>query len=456
MPATTTANTDPKAWFVDGRFGAFLHWGIYSHSGKEASWGLQRGLQSYADYDRYKSVFEADLYDPFEWARQLREAGIRYATLATKHHDGFSLWDTAFSDYKVTNTPAGRDMLAPYVEALRKEGLRVGFYYSLLDWHHEQFPIDSVHPLARRREDARNPMAPRPLAEIEEMNKTRDMRIYAEFMRNQVRELLTNYGQIDLMWFDYTYDIPVPGQMLHERWLGKGAKDWESEKLYSLARELQPNMLIDNRLGLSKDSGFQPDFDTPEQFVPQSRAKMSRQTTPQETCVVFSDQWAYSSTARRFNPEWESAQIVQTLIHLVSVGSNLLLGVGPTARGKLGDRSRDELEAYAEWMSLHSRSIYGCGPSHFDPPADARLTQRGDRLYVHLFAWPFRHVHLPGLEGKIRHAQLLHDGSDVKIADFGWNYLNIEKFRDEGMVTLELPFEKPNVIVPVIEIFLNT
>ena len=158
MNGAFSETSDPKAWFVHDRFGAFLHWGIYSHSGKEASWGLQRGLQSYADYDRYKTVFEADLYDPFEWARQLREAGIRYATLATKHHDGFSLWDTEYSDYKVTNSPAGRDMLAPYVEALRKEGLRVGFYYSLLDWHHEQFPIDSVHPLARRREDAKNPM----------------------------------------------------------------------------------------------------------------------------------------------------------------------------------------------------------------------------------------------------------------------------------------------------------
>ena len=107
MNRAISENSDPKAWFVHDRFGAFLHWGIYSHSGKEASWGLQRGLQSYADYDRYQSVFEADLYDPFEWARQLRDAGIRYATLATKHHDGFSLWDTAYSDYKVTNTPAG-------------------------------------------------------------------------------------------------------------------------------------------------------------------------------------------------------------------------------------------------------------------------------------------------------------------------------------------------------------
>ncbi|BCP52370.1 alpha-L-fucosidase [Kaistia sp. 32K] len=455
MSTAAALDADPKAWFVHDRFGVFLHWGIYSHSGKEASWGLQRGLNTYADYDRYQSVFEGDLYDPYEWARLLRQAGIRYAILATKHHDGFSLWDTAYSDYKITNSPAGRDVIAPYVDALRKEGIKVGLYYSLIDWHHEQFPIDSVHPLCRTREDPKTPMAPRPLAEIEEMNKTRDMTIYAEFMRNQVRELLTNYGKIDLMWFDYSYEIPVPGQVIHERWMGKGAKDWESEKLHALARELQPDMVINNRLGLPKESGILPDFDTPEQFIPQSRKKMSAQTIPQETCIVFSDQWAYSSTARAFNYEKEAAQIVQTLIHLVSVGSNMLYGIGPTARGRFNDRAMAELDVYAKWMDLHSRSIYGCGPSQFDPPTDARLTQNGNRLYVHLFAWPFRHVHLPGLEGKIRHAQFLHDGSDIKIADFGWNYLNIEKFRDDGMVTLELPHERPDAVVPVIEIFLK-
>jgi alpha-L-fucosidase len=237
---------EKKAWFVHDRFGMFVHWGLYALPARH-EWVKSREELNDADYQRYFDHFDPDLYHPREWARRAKAAGMKYVVLTTKHHDGFCLWDTKATDFKVPNTPYGRDLLGPFVDAFRAEGLRIGFYYSLIDWHHPDFTVDPRHP-QRNHADALK------------INEGRDMHHYAAFMREQVRELLTEFGQIDIMWFDFSYPQWKLGELV-----GKGHRDWESEKLVRLVRELAPDIIINNRLDLA---GLQPDIVTPEQYMP--------------------------------------------------------------------------------------------------------------------------------------------------------------------------------------------
>ncbi len=180
------------SWFTHDRFGMFIHWGLYSLPARH-EWIKSREKISEEHYDLYFEHFNPDLYDPKEWARQAKAAGMKYVVMTAKHHEGFCMWDSQYTDYKCTNTPAGRDLIKEYVDAFRAEGLHIGFYYSLIDWHHPDFTIDPIHP---RRDDAN----------AKELN-ARDgiCTRYAEYMRNQVTELLTNYGKIDILWFDFSY-----------------------------------------------------------------------------------------------------------------------------------------------------------------------------------------------------------------------------------------------------------
>ena len=188
---TTRKTPGDTEWFVHDRFGMFIHWGLYSMPARH-EWVKSREEIPEEKYDKYFKYFNPDLFDPKDWARKAKEAGMKYAVLTTKHHEGFCMFDSKYTDYKCTNTPAGRDIVREYVDAFRAEGLRIGFYYSLIDWHHPDFPIDPIHP---RRDDK----------DAYEQSKGRDMHKYAEYMRNQVEELLTNYGKIDILWFDFSY-----------------------------------------------------------------------------------------------------------------------------------------------------------------------------------------------------------------------------------------------------------
>jgi len=427
FPAATAGDT---SWFVQDRFGMFIHWGLYALPARH-EWVKSRELIDDAHYQPYFDHFNPDLFNPREWARAARAAGMRYFVITTKHHDGFCLWDSAFTDYKATNTPWGKDLIAEVVEAFRAEGLRVGFYYSLIDWHHPHFPIDIFHPLRDR-------------ADAAELNKGRDMRIYAEYMRNQVTELLTRYGPVDVMWNDFSY----PGRD-YKGMPGKGHADWESDKLYALIRSLAPKIILNNRLDLPD---VPADIHTPEQFQPTEWVKVDGQPVVWEACQTLSGSWGY----HRDESSWKSPeQLVRMLVNTVALGGNLLMNVGPTARGILDDRAVAALQVYADWSRVHARSIYGCTASDFTPPTDVRYTQNGKRLYAHLFAWPFRHLDLPGLAGKVEYAQLLNDGSEVSFKEAG-NERNWDEQRlTPGSVLFYLPVEKPRVTVPVLEIFLK-
>lgn len=424
-PEPTAGKTD---WFVNDRFGMFIHWGLYALPARH-EWVANREETGEADYRKYFDHFDPDLFDPAGWARAARAAGMKYVVLTAKHHEGFCLWDSRFTDYKATRTPAGRDLLKEVMEAFRSEGLKTGLYYSLLDWHHPHFPIDGMHPLRNH---------PR----VKEMNKKRDVRNYARYMRDQIEELLTGYGQIDVLWMDFSYPWDkTPG------FRGKGHRDWESEALLKLVRRLQPEIMVNNRLDLT---GAKADFHTPEQVQPTEWVKVDGKPVVWEGCQTFSGSWGY----HRDETSWKSpAQLVQMLIQHVSCGGNLLMNVGPTARGILDSRALDALGVYRDWIRLHGRSIYGCTQSRFKAPSDVRFTQNGSRLYAHLFAWPFQRLHLPGLAGKVRYAQLLNDASEIKmevVKDRRW------VAPGPGTLTLNLPVTQPPVTVPVVELFLNS
>lgn len=424
-------------WFDAARFGLFVHWGLYTLPARQ---GGDNGLTEWVRYNerltddayrRYFERFDPDLFDPRAWARAARAAGMRYAVLTAKHHDGFCLFDSALTDFKSTNTPAGRDLVQEFLDAFRAEGLRVGLYYSLLDWHHPDFTLDGLHP---QRDD----LAARA------RNVERDFGRYVEYLHGQVRELLTRYGTIDVLWFDFSYAERDYGWSR-----GKGHEDWHSETLLRLIRELQPDVLVNNRLDL-------PDFDftTPEQVQPLVWPEHGGKRVRWEACHTLNGTWGYA----RDNAEWKSADLlVRLLIDTVSKGGNLLLNVGPDGRGAWPAEATERLGAVGVWARRHERSFRGCTASPFVAPADTRLTQNGHRVYVHLFAWPMGHVHLPDLGGKVDYAQFLHDASEVRFHEtFGTSEHNAMETRvPPGTLTLELPSRRPDVLVPVIELFLK-
>ncbi len=427
MP-TPKPSTGESAWFTSARFGMFIHWGLYALPARH-EWVKSREKLTDEHYQAYFDNFNPTLYDPEEWARTAWEAGMRYVVLTTKHHEGFCLWDSQFTEYKATNTPYGEDLLTPFVEAFRAQGFRIGFYYSLIDWHHPDFPIDVFHPL-RRREN------------VAELNAGRDIRKYAEYMRNQVRELLTNFGTVDILWFDFSYP-----KLAYKGLPGKGREDWESEKLAALVRELQPNVLLDNRLDLPEAA----DIYTPEQIQPTEWVRVDGEPVVWEACQTFSGSWGY----HRDEESWKSpGQLIRMLVNTVACGGNLLMNVGPTARGTWDSRAIDALEVYRDWMKLHADSIYGCTQSEFEAPQDCRLTQKGNKVYVHVFAWPFKYLFLKGMGGRVAYAQLLHDGSEVGMDDVPeWQRQHLKE--DESTLVLTLPVKKPDVVVPVIELTLG-
>ncbi|MBV9279169.1 MAG: alpha-L-fucosidase [Chloroflexi bacterium] len=415
-------------WFVHDRFGLFIHWGIYAVAARH-EWVKQRERMTDEQYRPFFDHFEPDLYDPRVWAQEARNAGMRYLVVTTKHHDGFCLWESALTDYTAAHTPWGKGVLVPMVDAFRAESLRIGFYHSLLDWHHPQFPIDGLHPQAE---------------DLALRGSPRDIARYREYLFGQVRELLTKFGRIDLMWFDFSYP------QLDWGWArGKGKEDWRSDDLTALVRQLQPHILVNDRLEVGGD------VKTPEQYQPVGWVEVGGNRAVWEGCQTLNGSWGYD----RDNLDWKPAgMLIRLLIDSVSKGGNLLLNVGPNGRGEMEPRAIERLRAIGEWMRLHARSIYGCTAADHTPPPDCRYTRRGNRLYLHLFTWPFRHVHLPGLAGEVEYAQLLNDASEIKrrIIEPGQEVQNMTIGNiPAGTLTLELPIQPPPVEVPVIELFLR-
>lgn len=435
-------------WWTDARFGMFIHWGIYAEAAR-GEWVKTTEEMSKEKYRKYFDIFNPDLYDPAEWAKAAKEAGMKYVIITSKHHDGFCLWDSEYTDYKVTNTPYGRDLLKSFVEAFRNEGIRVGFYYSGPDWHHPKYPVNHgslIHPL-RNRED------------VADLNKERDLGQYMEYMQNQIKELLTGFGRIDLFWSDYGSDVTAGGN---------------EDDLVKLIRGLRPGVIMNDRLfnpDLLSGWGWRWDYRSPEQTIPGQWIEMEGQRVPWEVCHTLNGSWGYRrnvGVTDRYG--WKSSeQLITLLIEIVSKGGNLLLNVGPTARGKFDKNTMERLEAIGEWMEYHSRSIYGCtaAPEEFKAPENCLLTYNPElnRIYIHILKWPTRRFHLDKyFIGRVKHARFLHDASEIQFLDgqghWDWVWTGDVENRSErtgimNTLTMQLEIEKPDVEIPVIELFLE-
>ncbi len=387
-------------WMMNDRFGMFIHFGLYSIPAR-GEWVRSYEAISVEDYEQYFNSFDPIDYDPKKWAQLAKKAGMKYAVMTTKHHDGFCLFDSQYTDYKATNTPAGRDLIKEYVDAFRQEGIKVGLYYSLLDWHHPDFPAyeDEHHPMRGKEE-------------YKHQNGEHFER-YIEYYHAQVRELLTNYGKIDLLWFDFSY-----GEMSGEK--------WGATRLMEMVRELQPDIIIDNRLGghIKADHPeiYAGDYISPEQIIPpRCITDSSGEALAWEACITLNGGWGYSSCDHNYK---HTRDVIHLLIECVSKGGNLLLNVGPDAKGNIPPESVNILTEVGQWMEKNAASVYGCGAADYPKPEWGRLTQKGNKLYAHVYECSLGIVVINDVDKKVKQARLLHDGSEADITPpwFAFHY----------------------------------
>lgn len=381
-------------WFMQDRFGMFIHWGLYAIPGR-GEWVHSDEQITQSVYQKYFDEWNPKRYDPVKWAKLAKAAGMKYAVLTTKHHEGFCLFDSAYTEYKSTNTKCGRDLVREYVDAFRAEGIKIGFYYSLLDWHHPDYPAfgDMYHP-DRANESYKG--------------KEHHFDHYLTYMHNQVRELMTNYGKIDLLWFDFSYE-------------GHMGEEWKGSELVHMVRELQPEIIMNGRLEANGESYgsvmtdepniFSGDFACPEMIIPPYGLRTpSGREIPWEACFTLNNNWGYTPNDKHYK---NSAQIIKKLVECTSKNGNMIVNISPDAMGEIPKKQVQILEEVGEWMKENSESIYGCRMSEFEKPEWGRYTQNGNKLYAHIMEESIGAICLPGVKGRIKKARRLSDGYEM-------------------------------------------
>ena len=418
-------------WFTAARFGMFIHWGLYAIPAR-GEW--YRGSQKIKtdEYMKYFEEFNPTEYDPVSWAKAAKDAGMKYAVFTAKHHDGFCLFDSKLTDFKSTNTPAKRDLLAEYVDAFRAEGLGVGIYYSIIDWNHPDYPHyeDAIHP---RRGDE------------EYKDYKYDFDKYLKYMHGQVEEICTNYGKIDILWFDYSYD-DLCGEA------------WKATELIKMVRSKHPDVIIDNRLEGTSESSlltgepnyFSGDYISPEQLLPPiGFFDKNGNRLPWEACVTMNEHWGYSSTDKNFK---SSKMIIKKLVECVSKGGNLLLNVGPDAKGRIPEESLDRLADVGKWMRNNGASIYNCGYAEMDKPEWGRVTRNEKKLYLHVMEECIGLVPILGVSGdEIAKVRLLSDGSELSTI----NDWRTQHYEGVVFVDIGVNYELHDGVSTVIEVTLK-
>lgn len=419
-------------WFMDDRFGMFIHWGLYSIPAC-GEWVMSEKEMTVEQYQPYFEQFNPVDYQPQKWAQLAKAAGMQYAVLTAKHHDGFCLFDSALTDYKATNTKAGRDLVREFVEAFREAGLKVGLYFSLIDWHHPDFPKygDRQHPM-RNNQTYKDEVI--------------DFERYLKYMHGQVRELVTNYGKLDLLWFDFSYD-----DMAGEK--------WKATELIKMVRQYQPDVIIDNRLeGAGDNHGsivtenpliYSGDFASPEQIIPPKGVCDEKgNPIPWELCATMNNHWGYCN----YDHQYKSAEmLVRKLVECVSKGGNMILNVGPDAKGNIPRESVKILKEIGKWMEKNGESIYQCGISSLEKPDWGRYTQRGKTIYAHIYETPLGALPLYGVKPEqLDKVTYLADGSEVKRGE-AWNtalYQDVAfvSFGENPVFTYPLPDKKDTVL----------
>lgn len=393
-------------WFDTARFGMFIHWGHSSQQGIELSWPMVGGNaalpeadMTVAEYQSSAATFNPTNWDPVSLARTVKSLGMQYAVFTTKHHDGYAMFDTKTSDFGVMHSPYGRDIVREFVDAFRAEGLRIGLYFSLIDWHHPDYPAfkdeDKPYRFGRSRPPSDEQWAR-----------------FIDVMFEQVRELLTNYGQIDVLWFDGGWE--------------RKPEQWKAKELEALARELQPGILLNDRLPTVGD------FETPEQFVP---AQAPAETW--ETCVTLNESWAYNPN----DTAWKSPRkLVHTLCEVAGRGGNLLLNVGPMGDGSLMPEQRSILGAMQRWLASNQQSIVGTEPGLEPWQFYGPSTKRGSTTYLHLLMRPYETVTVRGVPiKKVKSVRVVSSGRDL---DFTTRCAILDQWFNPnplGEVTIEVP-----------------
>jgi len=411
-----------RTWFDGAGLGMFVHWDPASQAGLEVSWPMVGGVFSLPHcqsvtpeaYWSQAATFDPQAWDPADLAHRARAAGMRYVVFTTRHHAGYSMWDTAQDDHKITNSPYGRDLLADLVVALRAEGLRVGLYYSLSDWHHPDYPPFATEDLPYRFD--RMTVATDDQAER-----------YRAYMMAQLRELLTNYGPIDVLWFDGQWERPAP-------W-------WHADEIAALAQSLQPGILINDRLP------GHGDFVTPEQFVPPQPLEGRW-----ESCETINGSWGWNPD----DPNLKSAlQLVTTLCETVGRGGNLLLNISPRGDGSLPPEQLERLDAITTWMERHHQAVHdvepGLEPWQFYGPS----TRAGSIIYLFAVLRPAEGITVRALPvRRVRSIRVL--GTDQPLAFHTRAGVLDQLLEDpEGEVFIEVPAEVLDPLVTVLMIELS-
>jgi len=419
-------------WWRDARFGMFIHFGAYAVPAR-GEWVKSNERLTTEQYQVWVDAFHPDDYDPVKWARIAKAAGMKYAVMTAKHHDGFCLFDSRLTDYDIARNMPGRDLVREFLDAFRAEGLKVGLYYSVIDWHHPDYPNVGNHPMRDNREWAAG----------KQFNWDR----YLAYLHGQVEELVTRYGRLDILWFDYSFD-------------DYSGEKWKAADLVAMVRRNQPGVILNNRLvvnaGVSTEgrevTGF-GDFETPEQGIPAVPLQdRYGNPIPWETCLTLNNNWGYHAA----DSDWKSPEtVVHALVECVSKNGNLLLNVGPNARGEIPEPSVAILTEVGKWMQRHGESIYGCGASEFARPEWGRFTQRGNLLYAHWMYPRIGAVNLPGFADKVKMARLLMDGSELPTSTSWWGDSGAGNFYINVKSPTYHTFERPDEIDTVIRIDLK-
>jgi len=414
----TSANIEARSEFQDAKFGLFIHWGVFSILG-DAEWAMNNQNIHVKDYTRLEHFFYPTEFDAHEWVSMAKNAGMKYITLITRHHDGFSMWDTKYSDFNIMNTPYKKDVVKMIADECHKQNIKLFLYYSLLDWRRDDYSWWTGRTGQGTGRTVHG-----------------NWNDYIKFMENQLTELLTNYGEISGIWFDGYWDQTAP----------EGAKDrtpkvdWHLPEIYALIHKLQPQCLIGNNHHLTPFAG--EDFQMFERDLPgQNKSGLSFQKAsdklPLETCEAMNGSWGFDIKDDNYK---SVNQLIHYLVNAAGRNANFLLNVGPMPNGKIQNEFVDTLKEVGKWMQQYGESIYGTRGNIMPPQDWGVVTAKNKTFYVHILKDSSQPILITGIPGKVKSCQLM--GTDKKV-----------KYKqDKNDVTLNLDGIKLNDVDTIVEI----